>query len=59
MVRNLKEAFVMVMIRSASHRGYRADPAGKEDSTSLLLETTLVVSSQGANQGRNRRPSEA
>jgi len=47
------------MIRSASHRGHRADPLGKEDSISLLLETTLVVSSRGANQGRNRRPSQA
>ena len=59
MVCNLKEVFVLVMIRSASHRGHSADPLGEEDSISLLLETTLVVSSQGANQRRNRRPSKA
>lgn len=49
MVHNLEELFVTVMISNASHVGHRAVLLGKEESTSLLLEAMLVVSSGGVN----------
>ena len=57
MVHNLEVVFVTVMVRNASHIGHRAVLLGKEDSTSLLLEDMLVVSSGGVNRGRKGRQS--
>ena len=41
----------MVMIRSAGHRGNRADTLGQEDSISLLLEPRWWFHHQGPTKG--------